>query len=242
MKSRWAQIHVRMAQTAAPSTSLVGKPFEWTLYEVSLDLYGPPKILPWGGKISARFFIRMVHNLPRILEGIGTSTLRLHCNGHTGMQSPLQHVLFCIYAGWPSLSPLRRSWPLRGIREHGIASRDGCYVNKTPWSIVNAPLRDSNICLVLTISPPFMNMAPLMGKFENFGCALSNLLSVYILIEMVNPGSRALKYDCLGNNKAYWNELSCLLSCYTVLILDDADRFVEICDSQSSDECCVFQG
>jgi hypothetical protein len=145
MKSRWAQIHVRMAQTAAPSTSLVGKPFEWTLYEVSLDLYGPPKILPWGGKISARFFIRMVHNLPRILEGIGTSTLRLHCNGHTGMQSPLQHVLFCIYAGWPSLSPLRRSWPLRGIREHGIASRDGCYVNKTPWSIVNTPLRDSVI-------------------------------------------------------------------------------------------------
>ena len=145
MKSRWAQIHIRMAQTAAPSTSLVGKPFEWTLYEVSLDLYGPPKILPWGGKISARFFIRMVHNLPRILEGIGTSTLRLHCNGHTGMQSPLQHVLFCIYAGWPSLSPLRRSWPLRGIREHGIASRDGCYVNKTPWSIVNTPLRDSVI-------------------------------------------------------------------------------------------------
>ena len=207
----------------------MSKPFEHS-FSSYWNLYGPPKILPWGGKISARFFIRMVHNLPRILEGIGTSTLRLHCNGHTGMQSPLQHVLFCIYAGWPSLSPLRRSWPLRGIRERGIASRDGCYVNKTPWSIV------------LTISPPLMNTAPLMGKFENFGCALSNLRSVYILIEMVNPGSRALKYDCLGNNKAYWNELSCLLSCYTVLILDDADRFVEICDSQSSDECCVFQG
>ena len=47
-----------------------------------------------------------------------------------------------------------------------------------------------------------MNTVPLMGKFEKFGDAASNLLSVSILIEMTNLGSRTLKYDCLGNNKA----------------------------------------
>ena len=47
-----------------------------------------------------------------------------------------------------------------------------------------------------------MNTVPLMGKFENFGDAASNLLSVSILIEMTNLGSRTMKYGYLDNNKA----------------------------------------
>ena len=46
-----------------------------------------------------------------------------------------------------------------------------------------------------------MNTVPLMGKFENFGDAASNLLSVSILIEMVNLGSITMKYGYLDNNK-----------------------------------------
>ena len=78
MKSRWAQIQIRMAQTAAPSTSLVVKPFEWTLSEVSLDLYGPLKINLQVGKIHARFFILMIRNLSLILEGIGPSVFQAY--------------------------------------------------------------------------------------------------------------------------------------------------------------------
>ena len=78
MKSRWAQIQIRMAQTAAPSTSLVVKPFEWTLSEVSLDLYGPLKSNLQVGKIHARLFILMTRNLPLILEGIGTSVFQAY--------------------------------------------------------------------------------------------------------------------------------------------------------------------
>ena len=53
---------MKMVQTAAPSTSLVGKPFEWTLSEVSLELYGRPKINLQVGKIHARFFMLMIRN------------------------------------------------------------------------------------------------------------------------------------------------------------------------------------
>ena len=74
--------------------------------------------------------------------------------------------------------------------------------HEIPWSLVNAPRRDSNICLLLTFSLPFMNTVPLMGKFENFGDAASNLLSVSILIDMTNLGSRTMKYGYLDNNKA----------------------------------------
>ena len=71
MTSRWAQIEVKMAQMGPPSTSLVGKPFEWTRSDVSLARYEPPKILSKGGKIHARLFVRMIRNLPLILEGPG---------------------------------------------------------------------------------------------------------------------------------------------------------------------------
>ena len=67
-----------MAQTAAPSTSLVVKPFEWTLSEVSLDLYGPLKINLQVGKIHARCFILMIRNLPLTLEGIGPSVFQAY--------------------------------------------------------------------------------------------------------------------------------------------------------------------
>jgi hypothetical protein len=78
MKSRWTQIQIRMVQTAAPPTSLVGKPFEWTPSEVSLDLYGTLKSNLQAGKIHARFFILMIRNLPLILEGIGTSVFQAY--------------------------------------------------------------------------------------------------------------------------------------------------------------------
>ena len=78
MTSRWAQIEVKMAQMGPPSTSLVGKPFEWTPSEVSLDLYGTLKSNLQAGKIHARFFILMIRNLPLILEGIGTSVFQAY--------------------------------------------------------------------------------------------------------------------------------------------------------------------
>ena len=53
----------------------------------------------------------------------------------------------------------------------------------------------------IDISTLFMNTVPLTGKFENFGDAASNLLSVSILIEMVNLGSITMKYGYLDNNK-----------------------------------------
>ena len=46
-----------------------------------------------------------------------------------------------------------------------------------------------------------MNTVPLMGKFEKFGNEASSLLSVSILIEMTNLGSRTLKYGYLDHNK-----------------------------------------
>ena len=46
-----------------------------------------------------------------------------------------------------------------------------------------------------------MNTVPLMGKFESFGDAASNLLSAPILIEMTNLGSRTLTYGYLDHNK-----------------------------------------
>ena len=47
-----------------------------------------------------------------------------------------------------------------------------------------------------------MNTFPLMGKLEKFGDAASNLLSVSILIEMTNLGSRTMKYGYLDNTMA----------------------------------------
>ena len=91
------QIVVRTAQMEPLSTSLVGHSLEWAWSDVSLVRYGPPKILPHGGEIYARIFIRMVHNLPLILEGIGTSTPWFHRNGSAGVQSPFLYLLFFIY-------------------------------------------------------------------------------------------------------------------------------------------------
>ena len=70
MTWRWAQIEVRMAQMDSPSTSLVGNSIEWTRSDVSLARYEPPKVNLQVGKIHARFFIRVIRNLPLTLEGL----------------------------------------------------------------------------------------------------------------------------------------------------------------------------
>ena len=66
---------MKMAQMGSPSKSLVGNSFQWTRSEISLDLYGPPKLNLLAGKIRARVFIRMIRNLPLTLaqavRGVG---------------------------------------------------------------------------------------------------------------------------------------------------------------------------
>ena len=69
---------MKMAQMGSPSKSLVGNSFQWTRPEISLDLYGPPKLNLLGGKIRARVFIRMIRNLPFICEGVGASLFQAY--------------------------------------------------------------------------------------------------------------------------------------------------------------------
>ena len=122
------------------------------------------------------------------------------------------------------MSLLTKSRGQRGIRWRGVASRDGRRVNEAPWSLVNAPRRDSYICLLLILSAPFMNTVPLMGKLESFGDAASSLLSAPVSIEATSLGSTTLRRDRLGDDEARRVESPLLSSSRAALTLGEASR------------------